>query len=91
MANEKKLIYAEDLLAVLCDDININGSNLAKVKRHIEAAPAVDAVEVVRCKDCIGKAHWYKNDYGCTICGLSGLFVVEDRDFCPYGERKEGE
>ena len=45
--------------------------------------------EVVRCKDCIGKAHWYKNDYGCTICGLSGLFVVEDRDFCSYGERKD--
>ena len=47
--------------------------------------------EVVRCKDCIGKAHWYKNNYGCTICGLSGLFVVEDRDFCSYGERREGE
>ena len=48
-----------------------------------------DVVEVVRCKDCIGKAHWYKNNYGCTICGLSGLFVVEDRDFCSYGERRE--
>ena len=53
--------------------------------------PASDVVEVVRCKDCIGKAHWYKNDYGCTICGLSGLFVVEDRDFCSYGERKDNE
>jgi hypothetical protein len=41
----------------------------------------------VRCKECVGKAHWYKNDYGLTICGLSGLFVVEDRDFCSYGER----
>lgn len=50
---------------------------------------AAAAAEIVRCKDCIGKAHWYKNDYGCTICGLSGLFVVEDRDFCSYGERKE--
>lgn len=53
---------------------------------HLE--PTVDAVKVVRCKDCIGKAHWYKNDYGCTICGMSGLFVVEDNDFCSYGERR---
>ena len=42
----KKVIYAEDLFAALRDDININGANLARIKRHIEAAPAVDAVEV---------------------------------------------
>ena len=54
-----KLISAEDLFCVLRDDININGSNLAKVKRHIEAAPAVDAVEVVhgRCDWCNGEYH----------------------------------
>lgn len=55
----------------------------------IDNAPTIDAVPVVRCKDCIGKAHWYKNDYGFDICGLSGLFVVEDKDFCSYGERRE--
>ena len=38
---KKKLIYAEDLFKVLRDDINISGANLARVKRHIEAAPAV--------------------------------------------------
>lgn len=41
MTSEKKMIFAEDLFDILCDDININGSNLAKVRRHIEAAPAV--------------------------------------------------
>ena len=41
MANEKKLIYADDLFNAIREDVNINGSNLAKVKRHIEAAPAV--------------------------------------------------
>lgn len=61
---------------------------LREVYKSIKDAPTLDAVPVVRCKDCIGKAHWYKNDYGCTICGMSGLFVVEDRDFCSYGERK---
>ena len=55
----KKLIYAEDLFCALRDDISINGANLAKVKRHIENAPAVDAVEVVHgrwvfwnCSEC---------------------------------------
>ena len=43
----KKVIYAEDLLAVLCDDININGSNLAKVRRHINAAPSVDVATII--------------------------------------------
>ena len=38
---KKKLIYADDLFNVLRDDINISGANLARVKRHIEAAPAV--------------------------------------------------
>ena len=62
------------------------------VKHALEDAPTVDAVEVVRCKDCIGKATWYKNKaYGVDICGLSGLFVVEDADYCSYGERKDDE
>ena len=55
---------------------------------YIDWAPTADVVEVVRCKDCIGKSYWYKNDYGVTICGMSGLFVVEDKDFCSYGERR---
>lgn len=51
-------------------------------------APTIDAVPVVRCKDCIGKTCWYKNDYDCTICGLSGMYVKGDTDFCSYGERR---
>ena len=58
----------------------------------IKTAPAVDAVPVVRCKDCIGKDTWYKNEeFGVYICGLSGLYIVEDNDFCSYAERKEGD
>lgn len=43
MANEK-LISAEALLLSFRDDPEINGKNFARVKRHIENAPAVDAV-----------------------------------------------
>jgi hypothetical protein len=46
MESKKKVIYADDLFVALRDDININGSNLAMVKRHIDNAPAVDAIPV---------------------------------------------
>lgn len=60
-------------------------------------APTVDAVPVVRCKDC----KHYRN-YPNGLCylhtepktnsrGYSGDAVcVEPEDFCSYGERKEG-
>ena len=37
----KKVIYAEDLLCSMRDDPSINGTNFARIKRHIEAAPVV--------------------------------------------------
>ena len=50
----------------------------------------VDAVEVVRCKDCKhfgghGACHCHAADENGTP-----IFVRED-DFCSYGERREGE
>ena len=56
-------------------------------------APAVDAVEVVRCKDC---KHFYESDINpnrrCKRGG-SQVWDVEFRadDFCSYGERRTDE
>ena len=52
----------------------------------INSAPAVDAVEVVRCRECIswdkGYCHvWKAND--------NENAETEPDDFCSYGERKE--
>lgn len=49
----------------------------------IERAPAVDAVPVVRCKDCKNKG---------MCCHHNGRYVgqFDDDDFCSYGERKGG-
>ena len=49
----------------------------------IDNAPTIDAVPVVRCKDCVnGDA-----DRGFFLCCSTGLTVNED-GFCSYGERK---
>ena len=49
----------------------------------IDNAPTVDAVPVVRCKDC-------KHEFGgsCIICGFQKR---KPEDFCSYGERKDGD
>lgn len=57
----------------------------------IDNAPTVDAVEVVRCKDC--KYRIYK-DMGEEIgeiggCALFNCAMTND-DFCSYGEKKDG-
>lgn len=54
----------------------------------IKNAPTVDAVEVVRCKDCI-----YCTNIGMTSdCFKSyGMTFVNPDDFCSYGERKSNE
>ena len=51
----------------------------------------VDAVEVVRCKDCLFSR--YFEESGTRKCRtMQGLYrTVDDGDFCSYGERREGE
>ncbi len=59
------------------------------VLRIVDEAPTIDPVQVVRCKECKYKDTWYKDEvYNVYVCGLSGLHIVEDRDFCSYGERR---
>ena len=61
----------------------------ADVRKEIEIAPTVDAVEVVRCKDCrqwsrnVGVADSPNGHCFCHDIEMNGY------DFCSYGERKE--
>lgn len=41
MDQNRKIIYADELLVSIRDDYNINSSAFAAVVRHINAAPAV--------------------------------------------------
>lgn len=64
---------------------------IRKALRCIEQAPTVDAVPVVRCKDC---KHWkfaqHINDNLCHRFDENPWIPTEPNDFCSYGERKEG-
>lgn len=61
---------------------------MRRAMRIIRNAPAVDAVPVVRCKDC---AHWkpceVKGFEGKKYCEWAGWLVGENA-YCVYGEVK---
>ena len=63
------------------------------IQQAVDEQPTVDAVEVVRCKDCKHyrpqkkSAHW-KNR--ANYCNRIVTIKVQPYDFCSYGERKEG-
>ena len=101
MANEKRLIDANALVPYLWALFKFFGSlpcsetdkaTQRGIKRcigEIKKMPTVDAVEVVRCKDC--KWAEYGKDYE-PYCNhwKSGLYAnIKDADFCSYGERKD--
>ena len=71
-SGSKKAIYREAILAV---------------KSVLHSAKPVDAVKVVRCKDC--KYHEDAHVTGFEHCCLYDL-TMRYNDFCSYGERKEG-
>ena len=50
---------------------------------NIEALPSANVAEVVRCKDC----KWWDG----IECQTRDIDVVDDDEFCSYGERKDNE
>ena len=61
-------------------------------KDDVDNAPSVDAVEVVRCKDCVNCSECITDDgmYIYIRCLRNGATIYED-DFCSWGERREDE
>ena len=64
----------------------------------LKEAPAADAVEVVRCKDCVYCCISTdpKTNISIQKCGYVGFNPVQssqvsDDFYCGYGERKDGE
>lgn len=80
MANDKKLIYADDARrAILKAD--------PKLAYCIDKLKAVDAVEVVRCNYC---KKWEYDQNFSGLCTEWRIRTLGDH-FCSYGERKDNE
>ena len=100
MATEKRLIDANELkkFPIRIDHYDkVNGNEhfvlgIESVLEYAENLPTVDAVEVVRCKDC----KHYDNSEGICWCELNSKFYPGGLDwhcfpedgFCSYGERR---
>lgn len=53
----------------------------------INDAPTVDAVPVIRCRECEYAKNAKVNKKGFRICPASHMEIVDD-DYCSYGERE---
>ena len=88
-----RLIDADWLSEAIHDNVPAPYEDASWAKENclaeIDAAPTVDAVPVVRCRECkyrFGNNGHSKN--GCPI--IDANIWMDDDDFCSYGERKEG-
>ena len=54
----------------------------------INDEPTVDAVPVVKCRECEYAKNAKVNEKGFRICPASHMEIVDD-DYCSYGEREE--
>lgn len=97
MASEKRLIDANALIAEY-DRVHIGEPG--KARKLMEDAPTIDAVEVVRCREC--KHHRDKNEQEQQYLAEDTLIctspdatddcwnAVWPDHFCSYGERNGG-
>ena len=92
MANEKRMIDAYALEKAIRTDYFEHFTQyhdtdqialIDMVCDDIEESPTVDAVEVVRCRDC-------KHRDGTPGQPNIDCWQMHDDDFCSYGERKDG-
>ena len=91
-----RLIDADDLIKELKQIVNTEqifksfttwGNAYEDCMTMLDEAPTVDAVPVVRCKDC----KWWETDEVFKCVAYDAFWVANPDDYCPWGERKEDE
>ena len=90
LINREVLLSFEKMDAGLCATCGEHHT-AEDVIMMIKTAPTVDAVPVVRCKDCV-KGTVFVNKQGAEYvdCVLDDYSVRKPTDYCSYGKRKEG-
>ena len=90
-----RLIDADRLSEAIYDNVSAPYEEAVWAKEdcltEIDAAPTVDAVPVVRCKDCVnGTVFVNKQGAEYVDCVLDDYSVRKPTDYCSCGKRKEG-
>lgn len=86
-----RLIDADAYIEMMeekCDhEAELDEIILSVCRGGIKQMPTIDAVEVVRCKDCkYLEIIPFRNPYYCE----KFLYKVSENGFCSWGERKDG-
>lgn len=93
MANEKRLIdanaFMKDILTAGIGKTIIEYSE-SDIGYMIRKRPTVDAVEVLRCRDC-KFGDWDSEPNDAMVCmRTKDGFWRSGNDFCSFGKRKDG-
>lgn len=80
MATKNQLIDVRNVYSLFIK----NGTARLHVA-DIDLIPRVDAVEVVRCREC---KHRYTMSSGMSFCSKNFLMDAKDDDYCSCGERR---
>lgn len=103
LISRKALADKLKLAVIITDDLYGMGimAGIEHAKECVEEAPTIDAVPVVRCKDCFysrprnrGECEYLIKDVViCENCEMLdfGWNPMFGNDFCSYGKRKDGD
>ena len=84
---DKQLIYKEDALEI----VRRTSGDYAAAFAEISRLPAVDAVQVTRCRDCDGRRVEVSSRgifVDCGFCSASSLVMPND-GFCSLGKGRK--
>ena len=60
---------------------------IERAESEIECAPTIDAVPVIRCKDCI---RWRKSNFDTTVMVCDwDRYEKTENDYCSWAKRKD--
>ena len=95
ISRKEVLQFIEDMKVVAPNHNIISETVMAVIKcvrRFVTAMPSVDAIPVVRCRECVywkpSKLFPEENRMVCTYV-IGATYARESGDFCSRGERRE--
>lgn len=67
--------------------IHLSLKDARMIARSLGMLPTVDAVPVVRCREC---KHLYVDEFGYMACtNLRDMFYTHGDDYCSHGQRRD--